>query len=85
MMIRRLAKKLISLAQRRWLDYRLIQLREMLDRGQKYSCNICGNHGNRLAKFNGRTNRLCPTCFLLERHRLLFEYLKNETTLFTSA
>jgi SAM-dependent methyltransferase len=76
-------KKIINQERRRWLRFRLIQIRGLVDHGMKHRCNICGKHANRFADFNGKKNRLCPKCFSLERHRLLFDFLQRKTSLFT--
>ena len=34
-----------------------------------------------MGSFGKRDNVLCPRCFSLERHRLLFEYLKDQTAI----
>lgn len=56
--------------------------------GQIYSlgnvvmCPICTHTYSRFLPFN-RPNALCPHCRSLERHRLLFLYLKNKTDFFS--
>lgn len=54
--------------------------------GQRYVCPICGGQFRKLLPFghNTRTNAQCPKCGLLERHRLLWLYLKNRTDFFTA-
>jgi SAM-dependent methyltransferase len=55
--------------------------------GDSFYC-VCCNHSFRkfLKKGNGiqfRDNAVCPNCGSLERTRLLYLYLKNETTIFS--
>jgi predicted SAM-dependent methyltransferase len=51
--------------------------------GQEYACPCCeGSFRTFLpAGINHRQNAECPKCFSLERHRLLWLYLKNRTNL----
>ncbi len=54
--------------------------------GNKYQCPICES---KLRKFlpygnKGNDNRLCPKCLSLERHRLIWLFLKNKTDFFTN-
>jgi SAM-dependent methyltransferase len=55
--------------------------------GNDVECPVCGGH---FRKFLGygynqvRPNVLCPKCLSLERHRLLWLYLKNRTDFFTA-
>lgn len=54
--------------------------------GNKYQCPICENKFRKLLPYGnkGSDNRLCPKCLSLERHRLIWLYLKNKTDFFTS-
>lgn len=53
--------------------------------GDHQICPICGNHAETFLPFgvNRRENALCPHCNSLERHRLLWLYLKERTSFFT--
>jgi SAM-dependent methyltransferase len=53
-------------------------------RGSRYQCPICNNHFRKLLPYGnqGSANRLCPSCLSLERHRLLWLYLKERTAFF---
>ncbi|MCZ8022429.1 MAG: methyltransferase domain-containing protein [Cyclobacteriaceae bacterium] len=59
----------------------------VLYRGNTVQCPVC-NHQYReflpYGRISVRKNALCPNCLSLERHRLIFVYLKNETDFFTS-
>ena len=49
--------------------------------GNEVECPICGSTYSRFLPFN-RPNALCYTCKSLERHRLVYLYLKNKTDFF---
>lgn len=56
-------------------------------RGHNVSCPVCGKSYKTFLPYGYgksiRNNRLCPGCLSLERHRLLWLYLKNKTNFFT--
>jgi SAM-dependent methyltransferase len=54
--------------------------------GNKVFCPVCESSFRKFLPFGnkGEINRLCPKCLSLERHRLLWLYLKNETDFFSS-
>ncbi|MBT6691679.1 methyltransferase domain-containing protein [Candidatus Parcubacteria bacterium] len=53
-------------------------------KGNKHYCPICETGFSRFFSYGSknRNNSLCPGCLSLERHRLLWFYLKNETNFF---
>lgn len=56
--------------------------------GNKVECPVCNGHFRKFlpygyTKETGRNNALCPRCLSLERHRLMWLYLKQETDFFT--
>lgn len=54
--------------------------------GNKVECPICGKHFRKFLPYGygeAMDNRLCPNCLSLERHRLLWLYLKEKTGFFT--
>jgi SAM-dependent methyltransferase len=56
-----------------------------LYKGNKVECPCCGGQFSQFLPFGYRQKRLnaqCPQCNALERHRLLWMYLRNETRLF---
>lgn len=59
----------------------------MFYRGNQVSCPICEHHYRKFLPYgrgeNARENALCPNCQSLERHRLMWLYLKEETSFFT--
>ena len=52
--------------------------------GDKVQCPICSGQYRKFMPYgrSPRENALCPNCLALERHRLLWIYLKNKTSLF---
>lgn len=54
--------------------------------GNKVECPVCGRHFRKFLPYGygkAMENRMCPKCLSLERHRLLWLYLKEKTGLFT--
>ncbi len=54
--------------------------------GKGVECPICGRRYRKFMPYgyvHSRKNALCPGCLSLERHRLLWLYLSNETEFFT--
>ena len=82
--MKKFLKKIIPASVRIRLRYIQIKLLFSFKKGDKYNCPICDSDYIRFADFNSKKNRMCPNCFSLERHRLLYLYLKNETQLFTN-
>jgi SAM-dependent methyltransferase len=84
--MRRLIKNIIP----RFLinGYRNFFKKRQLDfyRGNKVLCPICNSQFNEFAVFgvDKRKNARCPNCGALERHRLLWKYLKEKTDLFNT-
>ena len=54
-------------------------------KGNNYQCPVCENKFRKLLPYGnkGIDNRLCPNCLSLERHRLLWLFLKEKTSFFT--
>ncbi len=54
-------------------------------KGNKVECNVCEHTFRKFLPYGnqGLDNRLCPNCLSLERHRLLWKYLHEETGLFS--
>lgn len=59
-------------------------LRGLWYAGNKFICPCCNGHFRKFLPFGIklRLNALCPKCGSLERHRLLWLYLKNKTNFF---
>ena len=56
-------------------------------RGSDVTCPICETSYRKFlpyGRITPRDNALCPTCLSLERHRLIWLYLKEKTNFFTS-
>lgn len=54
--------------------------------GNKVECPVCGGHFRKFLPYGygaATDNRMCPKCLSLERHRLLWLYLKEKTGFFT--
>jgi SAM-dependent methyltransferase len=59
----------------------------LLYRGNQVECPICEHHYREFlpyGRINPRPNALCPSCLSLERHRLIWLYLKRKTNFFDS-
>ena len=54
-------------------------------KGDNHECPICENKFRKMLPYGnkGAVNRLCPSCLSLERHRLIWLYLKQKTGFFT--
>ncbi len=55
--------------------------------GQAVTCPVCGGRFRKFlpyGRINPRSNALCPRCQSLERHRLIWLYLKERTAFFQS-
>jgi SAM-dependent methyltransferase len=59
----------------------------LLYKGNKTECPVCGHRFKKFMPYGyGNApgeNRLCPNCLSLERHRLLWLYLKEKTNFFS--
>ncbi len=55
-------------------------------KGSKYQCPVCGLKFKKLLPYGnkGASNRLCPSCLSLERHRLLWLWLQQRTDFFSA-
>ncbi len=56
-----------------------------LYKGNNVECPICGKTFSKFLPYGnkGSENRLCPNCLSLERHRLIWLYLKSKTAFFS--
>ncbi|MEQ6167557.1 class I SAM-dependent methyltransferase [Ekhidna sp. MALMAid0563] len=54
-------------------------------RGNKVECPVCESRFRKFLPYGrkSRSNALCPKCLALERHRLIWLYLKRKTDFFT--
>jgi len=80
---------LLNTIPRPWLiriSQPVMKITSLLFRGNKVECPVCGGRFSRSLPYGYNKVRkgvLCPRCFSLERHRLLWLYLKNKTGFFT--
>lgn len=55
--------------------------------GNKVECNVCDHTFRKFLPYgravNARENALCPNCLSLERHRLMWMFMKERTNFFT--
>lgn len=67
------------------ISYSLMGLFKPLLRGNQVECPVCGSTFRKFLPYgvNSRSNVLCPTCLSLERHRLIWLYLENQTDFLT--
>lgn len=84
-------KKLISLAIRhiprkhlQLFGHFIAKALSVLYTGNKVECPVCSKRYRKFLPYGrvARENSLCPNCLALERHRLLWLFLKAKTTLF---
>ncbi len=56
-------------------------------KGNKYECPVCEGHFRKFLPYGttGIDNRLCPGCLSLERHRLIWLFLKQKTNFFDAS
>lgn len=84
-MIKSLYKKLFNEGFRNNIIYLVNKIQALFLKGDAYYCNCCNKSFRKfLEKGNiPRKNAMCPNCLSLERTRVLMEYLKGETDIFT--
>ncbi|KEO74337.1 class I SAM-dependent methyltransferase [Anditalea andensis] len=56
-------------------------------KGTSVSCSVCDHTFKKFLPYGrkARENALCPNCLALERHRLMYLFLKEQTTFFTAS
>jgi len=56
-------------------------------RGDKVTCPVCDHKFKKFLPYGrkARENALCPNCLALERHRLMYLFLKDKTSFFTKS
>jgi SAM-dependent methyltransferase len=83
-------KFLLNAFPRPWLirlSYVFVWFSRIFYKGNKVECPVCGGKFRKFLPYgyvNVRQGALCPGCLSLERHRLMWLYLKNKTSFFTS-
>jgi SAM-dependent methyltransferase len=89
--MKKLIRFLLSHIPRPWLirfSLVFMRLAVVFYRGNRVECPVCGGHFRKFLPYGYnriRENVLCPRCLSLERHRLLWLYLKNRTVFFSEA
>jgi len=87
--MKKLIRFLLRHISRPWLiSFSLVFMKfaSVFYRGNRFECPVCGGHFHKLLPYGyieSRENALCPKCLSLERHRLLWLYLKDRTRFFT--
>lgn len=87
--MKRLVRFLLNSVPRRYVQRvadKLLPLAGLFYAGRRIECPVCGSHFRRLMPYgyvDVRENALCPRCLSLERHRLLWLWLRRETDLFS--
>lgn len=67
------------------LSYLFRRISQFTNRGDNVECPICGSKYRKFLGYGYQTvrkNALCPKCLSLERHRLVWLYLKEKTSFF---
>ncbi len=86
--MRRIIKFIVKKIPRKYLikfSFLFSALVSVFYKGNTVECPICENKFRKFLPYGnkGNDNRLCPKCLSLERHRLLWLYLKQETDFFS--
>lgn len=70
------------------LSYLFRKFSQYVYKGNNVECPVCGSQYRKFLKYgyhNVRKNVLCPNCLSLERHRLVWLYLKEKSDFFTQS
>lgn len=79
--IRKIPRKYLQL-----FSHFFLRILSIFYRGNNVECPVCHHHFSKFLPYgrvNTRSNALCPSCLALERHRLMWLYLKEKTNFFT--
>jgi SAM-dependent methyltransferase len=85
----RLIKFVLNTIPRKYLirlSYPFRTISQFSNRGNNVECPVCESHYQRFLSYgyhDVRKNALCPKCLSLERHRLIWLYLKEKTSFFS--
>lgn len=88
--MKKFIKTILNTIPRPWLirmSYIFLGFSKIFYKGKKYHCPVCEGDYRKLLPYGYvkvRENAMCPGCLSLERHRLMWLYLKNKTSFFTS-
>ena len=84
----RIIKLALNIFPRKFLirmSYLFRRISQFTNRGNNVECPVCESHFSKFLSYGYkevRKNALCPKCLSLERHRLVWLYLKNRTKFF---
>ena len=64
-----------------------MKLASLFNQGNDVTCPVCESHYKKFLPYGrvARENALCPNCLALERHRLMWLFLKEKTNFFSSS
>lgn len=88
-MMRKLIPLVLRIIPRPWLirmSYRMMWFTSLLYHGDQVECPVCGGRFRKFLPYGYNRVRqgvLCPRCFSLERHRLLWLFLQRRSRFFT--
>ncbi|MEM9326705.1 MAG: class I SAM-dependent methyltransferase [Bacteroidota bacterium] len=79
--LRKIPRKYLQL-----FSHVVLRILAVFYRGNNVECPVCGKKFRKFLPYGrvSRDNALCPNCLSLERHRLLWLYLKSDTNFFTA-
>ncbi len=89
--MKKLIRLLLSYIPRPWLirlSMIFMKSAALFYKGNRVECPVCGGHFRKFLPYGYnqvRENVLCPGCLSLERHRLMWLYLKNRTDFFSGS
>ncbi|HSG67601.1 MAG TPA: class I SAM-dependent methyltransferase [Bacteroidales bacterium] len=69
------------------ISHIILRMVSVFYRGNNKECTVCGKTFRKFLPYGRivkRDNALCPSCLSLERHRMIWLYLKQETDFFTA-
>ncbi len=69
------------------ISHFILRLISVFYRGNNKECTVCGRTFRKFLPYGRivkRNNALCPNCLSLERHRLIWLFLKEKTNFFTA-
>jgi SAM-dependent methyltransferase len=80
--IRKIPRKYLQL-----FSHWVVKILALFYRGNKVACPVCRSNFRKFLPYGRkpRENALCPNCLALERHRLLWLYLKEKTDFFRAS
>ncbi len=84
----RLIRFVLNTIPRKYLirgSYLFRRISQLINKGNNVECPVCGSRYRKFMNYGYhkvRKNVLCPKCLSLERHRLVWLYLKEKTSFF---